>query len=84
MRALRHPIRFHRDHRFTQSHASDYLDGDIDEAGRRRIHEHSRLCPPCHRLLDSLRRTISELRALNEPTVEPVADGIIARLREEP
>lgn len=84
MRSLLHPLRFRRDHRFTQAHASDYIDGALDEADQRRVHEHSGLCPPCRRLLDSLRRTLSELRAMSDPAPPSVADGVIARLRDKP
>ncbi len=82
---LRHPLRFGREHRFTFEHASQYLDGDLDEAGRERVEHHARLCPKCHELLASLRRTISALRELgtgpDEPGDSDVADGVIARLR---
>lgn len=84
MRAmLRHPVRFVRDHRFTRSHASDLLDGDLDQPGRRRVEEHAGMCPKCRHLLESLRRTIGELRSLREPAAGDVASGVIARLRDE-
>ena len=84
MRAmLRHPVRFVRDHRFTRSHASDFLDGELDDDGRHRVEEHAGMCPPCRQLLDSLKRTISELRGLREPPAGDVASGVIARLRDE-
>lgn len=82
---LRHPLRFRRDHRFTAEHASDYLDGDLDDAGRARVEHHARFCPRCHELLASLRRTLNALRSLG--TIEHgtpgsgVASGVIARLR---
>ena len=80
---LRHPLRFVRDHRFTRSHASDFLDGDLDDGGRHRVEEHAGMCPPCRHFLDSLRRTLGELRGLREPAGGDVASGVIARLRDE-
>lgn len=84
---LRHPLRFRRDHRFTAEHASDYLDGDLDDAARSRVEHHARFCPGCHELLASLRRTLNALRALG--SIEhgtrhlAVASAVIARLRAE-
>jgi predicted anti-sigma-YlaC factor YlaD len=84
---LRHPLRFPRDHRFTLEHASDYLDGELDEAGRARVEQHARFCPKCHELLASLRRTLNalrELRSTDDAAGETgIADGVIARLRDE-
>lgn len=86
---LRHPFGFPRDHRFTVAHASDYLDGDLDEAGRARVEHHARFCPKCHELLASLKRTIRALRELRAADDDvageaDIADGVIARLRGEP
>ena len=84
---LRHPLRFRRDHRFSAEHASDYLDGELDGAGRGRVEHHARFCPRCHELLASLRRTVNALRALGgAEQAAPdsrVAAGVIARLRAE-
>jgi len=84
---LRHPLRFRREHRFTAEHASDYLDGDLDDAARARVEHHARFCPRCHELLASLRRTVNALRLLG--TAEHgthdsgVASAVIARLRAQ-
>ncbi len=84
---LRHPLRFRRDHRFTYEHASDYLDGDLGDAGRARVADHIRWCPKCHELLTSLRRTVAALGELRFPADVDrdldVASGVIARLRAE-
>lgn len=80
---LRHPVRFFRDHRFTRSHASDYLDGDLDHHRRHRVEAHAGICPPCRHLLDSLRHTILGLRGLQDPPESDVAASVIARLRAE-
>jgi len=85
---LRHPLRFSRDHRFTLAHASDYLDGDLDAAGRERVERHAGLCPRCRAFLDSLGRTVEVLRELGSaraaaPGRASAAPGIIARLRAD-
>ena len=85
IRQLRHPLRFHRDHRFTMEHASEYLDGELPEPGCRRVVEHTGMCPRCRHLIESLRRTIAGLAGLREPRPggDDVAAGVIARLRGE-
>ncbi len=86
IRQLRHPLRFHRDHRFTMEHASEYLDGELPEPDCRRVDQHTGVCPGCRRLVESLRRTIAGLAGLREPRPggEDVAAGVIARLRNKP
>ncbi len=87
MRAvLAHPLRFHRDHRFTRTHASAYLDGELDPRDRGRVESHTHLCPPCARFLAGLRRTVSALGQLRstQPPVGGVSEGVLARLRNEP
>lgn len=82
MRAMLRPIRFMRDHRFISSHASAYLDGDLDESRRRRVERHAGVCARCHQLLESLRQTIAALMGLRAQPRGDIADGVIARLRE--
>lgn len=81
--ALRHPFGFVRDHRFTRSQASAFLDGDLDADGRRRVERHTHACPPCARLIATLRRTVAALNALSATGEPSVTDGILARLRGE-
>ena len=81
---LRHPMRFMRDHRFTRSHASEYLDGELDERGRRRVEVHTGICPPCRRLVESLRHTVAALRSMRGDPDGALADAVIERLRNEP
>jgi anti-sigma factor RsiW len=83
---LRHPLRFHRDHRFTRTQASAYLDGELRADDRGRIDSHTHMCPPCARFMAGLRRTVSalgRLRNTEAPQVS-VSDGVLARLRDEP
>ncbi len=78
---------FLREHRWTTAHLSEYIDRELEEPQSERVAEHVRLCPECHRMLATLRRTVSGLRALRDhPPGAPgegVADGVLGRIREE-
>lgn len=85
MRAMmRHPIRFTLGHRYTQAHASDYVDDELDSPGRHRIDEHTGVCRPCRHLVASLRRIVTELTSLRARPETSVAEDVIQRLRAEP
>jgi anti-sigma factor RsiW len=71
------------DHRYTKAHASEYLDGELSEAGRRRVQRHVSVCPGCRKLLASLRRMIDTLPGLAAAPRISVADGALERLRRE-
>lgn len=71
------------DHRFTKTHASEYLDDELPPSGRRRVERHASVCPQCHELLASLRVMIGALPALRTAPPVTVADGVIERLRRE-
>jgi anti-sigma factor RsiW len=75
-----------RDHRWSQRHISDYLDGELAPRQQRRLEAHARLCPDCGRLKRSLTVLIWELRQLRRgrPTHVTVAGRVIERLRSEP
>jgi len=75
--------RFMRDHRWTQAHLSDYLDGDLQSGERQRVEEHVHWCPECRRVLESLRRTLKGLMELRATSGESIAPGVIDRLRRE-
>lgn len=75
--------RFVLDHRLTQSRASDYLDGDLGPAERRRIERHASVCPKCHELLESLRRTVTSLGGLRLEQRGNMAASVIDRLRRD-
>lgn len=75
--------RFMREHRWTHSHLSEYVDAELAVTERERLEAHVGICPQCHRVLATLRRTLGALRSL---TVEPqpgLAPAVIDRLREE-
>lgn len=46
-------LRFRRDHRWVQPHASDYLDGELRPRERTRVERHLDKCPECRELLVS-------------------------------
>lgn len=86
MRAmLRHPLRFTTDHRFVCTHASAFLDEELDAAQRTRVERHRQVCPKCARLLATLSRTVAGLRGLREERSPAggVAEDVIARLRAD-
>jgi anti-sigma factor RsiW len=71
------------DHRFTRVHASEYLDGELSEDGRRRVERHTSACPQCRALLASLRRMLDTLPRLAATPAPSLADGVIERLRRD-
>ncbi len=77
------PIRTWLDHRYAVAHASAYLDQELDPAALRRVHAHAQVCPGCHELLASLRRTIGGLRRLREPPPESVVPDVLEALRAD-
>ena len=80
---LRHPTRFMRDLRFTRAHASEYLDGELDDPARRRIDRHTGVCPPCRDFVESLRRLVEGLTGLRAQPGGDVSESVIRRLRDE-
>ncbi len=72
------------DHRFTNSHASEYLDGELDRVGRERIKRHTSVCPQCRGLMSSLRHIVAELPRLSSPPRPNVTEGVLERLRAGP
>ena len=57
--------------RETRDHLSDYLDGDLGARTRVRIMRHLARCEHCRAVLDSLTRTLEQLRSLG--TIEQVS-----------
>jgi predicted anti-sigma-YlaC factor YlaD len=50
--------------RETRERLSDYLDGDLGERTGRRVGRHLARCKHCQALLESLARTLEQLRSL--------------------
>jgi anti-sigma factor RsiW len=76
--------RFMRDHRWTQAHLSDYVDGDLPQDERDRVERHVHWCPECRHVLETLRRTLKSLMELRATPGDSIAPGVIDRLRREP
>jgi predicted anti-sigma-YlaC factor YlaD len=74
-------------HRETRKRLSDYLEGELNARTRARITRHLARCDGCRALLESLTRTLDQLRSLGsveQVAPEPAtADGVIARIRRE-
>ena len=78
-----HMMRFYREHRWTHRHLSEYLDGELKPTERARVERHVGVCPKCHRMLATLKRTLAALMGLREQPADDIADGVIGRLRAE-
>jgi anti-sigma factor RsiW len=73
--------------RETRERLSDYLDGDLGARTRRRVSRHLARCKHCQALLQSLTRTLEQLRSLgsiDQGTPEPaVVRAVIERIERE-
>lgn len=71
--------------RETRDHLSDYLDDELDLRRRTRIMRHLSRCKRCRAMLESLTRTLEQLRALGsgehaEPAPATVR-AVVERIR---
>jgi predicted anti-sigma-YlaC factor YlaD len=64
---------------------SAFLEDDLAVPRRRRVARHLRRCLRCRSLLDSLARTVEQLRTLgaSEHRMPLLADEVIERIRSE-
>jgi anti-sigma factor RsiW len=73
--------------RETRERLSDYLDGDLGARTRRRVGRHLARCKHCQALLESLTRTLEQLRSLgsiDQGSPEPaVVRAVIERIERE-
>ncbi len=83
IRRLLERRRYMREHRWTHAHLSDYLDGELSGGARARAEADLEICPDCHRVVATLRRTLEQLRGLHSAPASGVADAVIARFRGE-
>jgi predicted anti-sigma-YlaC factor YlaD len=61
---------------------TDYLEGALPSADRRRFEEHLTTCPYCRIYLDQMRQTIRALGHLPEEAIPPEAlEALLARFR---
>lgn len=75
--------RFMREHRWSSKRLSDYLDSDLERGERERLETHTSVCPQCHRLLATLRRTLESLRDLGGTPAPDVTARVLQRFREQ-
>jgi len=71
------------DHRWTKSHMSDEIDGQLGPEDRSRFRRHVDECDSCHRLLESLKQTVHVLRSVSFRPAPGVADRVIEKLDED-
>jgi anti-sigma factor RsiW len=73
--------------RETRARLSDYLDDDLRPRTRRRVSRHLARCKHCQALLESLTRTLEQLRSLgsiDQGTTEPATvRAIVERIERE-
>jgi anti-sigma factor RsiW len=73
--------------RETRDRLSDYLEGDLGARTRRRIGRHLARCKHCQALLQSLTRTLEQLRSLgsiDQGSPEPATvRAVIERIERE-
>ena len=61
---------------------SDYVDGDLAPADRKRLERHVRFCDRCHTVLGNLRQTLGRLRRRQtaDPPGAADADAVAERI----
>jgi putative zinc finger protein len=74
--------RFHRDHRWTPEHLSEFVDGDLSLRGRSRLQRHVDNCPDCYRALVTLQRMLDRIHRLPRPDADETPD-IAAAVRRQ-
>jgi anti-sigma factor RsiW len=68
----------------TEQRLSDHLEGELRGLRRRRILGHLARCELCRAALQSLRRTVEELRQIGAVELapsQPLVDAVLARIR---
>jgi hypothetical protein len=66
--------RFHRDHRWTPKHLSEFVDGDLSPRGRSRLQRHVDNCLDCYRALVTLQRMLDRMHHLPRPDADETPD----------
>ena len=71
----------------TGDRISDYLDGELEGRSLTRIRRHLSRCDRCRAMLDSLNRTLEQLRSLGSPeqvAPEPATvSAVLSRIQRE-
>ena len=58
---------------------TDYLEGRLTPAERRRFESHVAICPPCRAFLDQMRTTVELVGTVREEDVPPEMEGHLLR-----
>jgi len=58
---------------------TDYLEGRLTPAERRRFESHVAICPPCRSFLDQMRTTVELVGAVREEDVPPEMEEHLLR-----
>jgi anti-sigma factor RsiW len=62
---------------------TDYLEGALPDAERRRLEEHLAFCPGCTEYLEQMRAVAGSLGGLREASIPPaLRDALLAAFRE--
>jgi anti-sigma factor RsiW len=75
-------IRFARDHRWSQAHMSEYVDGELTARDCERIERHTRDCADCRDLRTSLQQMIATLATFRDRPEYSVASSVLAGVRQ--
>ena len=67
-------------HQMVRDQLSEYMDGGLGEAARRRVDGHLAGCPPCAAYLDTLRVTV---RGVQQLPAAKAPRGVTARIVEQ-
>jgi len=71
----------------TGDRMSDFLDGELEGRSLTRVRRHLSRCDRCRAMLDSLQRTLEQLRSLGSPeqvAPEPATvSAVLSRIRHE-
>lgn len=71
----------------TGDRLSDYLDGELEGRGLTRIRRHLARCKRCQAMLESMQRTLAQLRSLGSPeqvAPEPATvSAVLSRIQRD-
>lgn len=69
------------DHRWTQRHISQYVEGELSPRGRRRFHRHAQGCTECTRAVRAMRALVYAMQGLGGPAGVRAPATMFSRVR---
>ncbi len=66
----------------TRALMSDYVEGELDADGCKRVERHVRFCHRCHTVLGNLRNTVGRLRGLRDAPAGEDPDAVASRIAQ--